>query len=137
MEELLEAAASVFYEKGYDAATLQDIANRVGILKGSIYYYIQSKADLRDHLVVEVHRNSLAMVKRLAQTEGTALHKLAAIIRGHVDYIARNLVQVTVSSNNWSRLIQRSAKGCLAATTTATATSCKVFWNSERARGRC
>jgi AcrR family transcriptional regulator len=37
-QQILQAAADVFYEKGYDAATLQAIADRVGILKGSISY---------------------------------------------------------------------------------------------------
>lgn len=95
-EELLEAAAKIFYEKGYDATSIQDIAERVNILKGSIYYYIQTKADLRDHLLVEVHTNGIATMRRLAATEGTALDKLAAMIRGHVEYMHRNRAKTTV-----------------------------------------
>lgn len=95
-EELLEAAAKVFYEKGYDGASIQDIAERVKILKGSIYYYIQTKADLRDHLLVEVHSAGLAMISRLARAEGTALDKLEAIIRAHVDYMHRNRAKTAV-----------------------------------------
>jgi AcrR family transcriptional regulator len=44
--ELIEVATDVFYAKGYDAASLQDIADRLGMFKGSLYYYIQSKEDL-------------------------------------------------------------------------------------------
>lgn len=95
-EELIEAAAVIFYEKGYDAASLQDIADRVGILKGSIYYYIQTKSDLRNHLLLEVHNDGLAMIRRLSETPGTALEKLEAMIRGHVDYVCRNLAKTTV-----------------------------------------
>lgn len=95
-EELLSAAADIFYEKGYDATSLQDIADRVGILKGSIYYYIKSKADLRDHLLVDVHHSGIDMMRRCASVEGSALEKLESMIRGHVDYICRNLAKTAV-----------------------------------------
>ena len=38
--EILRAAAEVFSEKGYEATTINDIASRVGLLKGSLYYYM-------------------------------------------------------------------------------------------------
>ena len=50
-EEILEAAANVFLKKGYEAASLQEIATEVGILKGSIYYYIKTKEDLLFEIV--------------------------------------------------------------------------------------
>ena len=45
-DEILTAAAEEFNERGYKAARLQDIARRVGLLTGSLYYYIDSKEDL-------------------------------------------------------------------------------------------
>jgi AcrR family transcriptional regulator len=45
-EEILTAAAEEFNERGYKAARLQDIAGRVGLLTGSLYYYIDNKEDL-------------------------------------------------------------------------------------------
>jgi AcrR family transcriptional regulator len=94
--QILKAAAEVFYEKGYEAATLQDISDRVGILKGSIYYYIKTKGDLLDSLLTEVHNEGLAMIRERAATEGTVLDKLASMIQGHIDYICRNQAKTTV-----------------------------------------
>jgi len=51
-DEIIHAAATVFYEKGYEGASLQDIASAVGLLKGSIYYYIDTKEDLLFELVM-------------------------------------------------------------------------------------
>ena len=95
-EEILEAAAEVFYEKGYEAATLQEIADRVGILKGSIYYYIKTKGDLLDYLLVGVHTEGGAMLRVCAATEGSIFDKLAAMIRGHIDYMSRNQSKTSV-----------------------------------------
>lgn len=50
-EEILDAAAEEFNERGYRGARLQDIAERVGLLTGSLYYYIDSKEDLLYALV--------------------------------------------------------------------------------------
>ncbi len=42
-EQILEAAACVFLEKGKDGATLLDVANRAGVNKALIHYYFRSK----------------------------------------------------------------------------------------------
>jgi AcrR family transcriptional regulator len=45
-QEVLEAAIRVFHKKGYASASIQDVAEEVGVLKGSLYHYIDSKEDL-------------------------------------------------------------------------------------------
>ena len=44
-EEIIAAAAKVFKEKGYHAATTRDIAAEVGIQQATLYYYISSKEE--------------------------------------------------------------------------------------------
>lgn len=95
-QEILKAAAEVFYEKGYDAATLQEIADRVGILKGSIYYYIKTKSDLLDHLLTEVHNEGVAMIRKRSELTGTVFDKLDAMFRSHIEYMCRNQAKTTV-----------------------------------------
>lgn len=41
--EILDAAAAVFAEKGYHGSSTKDIADRLGIRQGSLYYYFPSK----------------------------------------------------------------------------------------------
>jgi AcrR family transcriptional regulator len=43
---VLETAARVICEKGYEAASVQDIADACGLTKAGLYYYIRSKEDL-------------------------------------------------------------------------------------------
>ena len=42
-DQVIDAAAAVFAEKGFHEATTKDIADRVGLLPGSLYYYFDSK----------------------------------------------------------------------------------------------
>jgi AcrR family transcriptional regulator len=41
--EIMDAAAAVFAQKGYHAATTRDIADGLGMQPGSLYYYFESK----------------------------------------------------------------------------------------------
>ncbi len=45
-QEILDAARKVFVEKGYAAATVNDIAAEAGVAAGSIYRYFDNKSDL-------------------------------------------------------------------------------------------
>lgn len=45
-EELVNVAATLFRERGYDATSMQEIADEMGILKGSVYHYVKTKEDL-------------------------------------------------------------------------------------------
>lgn len=102
--ELIEVATQVFYEKGYDGASLQDIADRLGMLKGSLYYYIQSKEDLLFDVISTVHREGLAVITARADAPGDALERLEGVIVGHVEHTCRNLVATAVFLHELSAL---------------------------------
>jgi AcrR family transcriptional regulator len=54
-KQIHAVAVSIFSQKGYAAASLQEIADAVGILKGSLYHYISSKESLLYRIFVEAH----------------------------------------------------------------------------------
>jgi AcrR family transcriptional regulator len=45
-DELRTVAAKLFRQHGYGATSMQDIADEMGILKGSVYHYVRTKEDL-------------------------------------------------------------------------------------------
>lgn len=45
-DSILEAAAAIFSEKGYHAASMQDIAQAVQLRKASLYYHVNSKQEI-------------------------------------------------------------------------------------------
>jgi AcrR family transcriptional regulator len=51
--EILEVSARLFAERSYDGTTLQDIADAIGVTRGALYYYMDSKEDLLATLVAE------------------------------------------------------------------------------------
>jgi AcrR family transcriptional regulator len=49
--EIIEAAHAVFSERGYHAAGIADIAERLGIGHGTFYRYFENKRDILDHVI--------------------------------------------------------------------------------------
>lgn len=54
VDRICDAALQLFVKKGYRATTIDEIARRVRLTKGAVYYYFHSKADLLDEIVQRV-----------------------------------------------------------------------------------
>jgi AcrR family transcriptional regulator len=54
-ERILDVALELFNDQGYDATSLREIAERLGITKAAIYYHFQSKADILFELHLRLH----------------------------------------------------------------------------------
>jgi AcrR family transcriptional regulator len=67
--EVLEAAIKVFYEKGYAASSIQDVADIVGVLKGSLYHYISSKEDLLFRIMQQSHEHARAIMLEISELD--------------------------------------------------------------------
>jgi len=103
--EVLDAAADIFYEKGYATATVQDVADALGMLKGSLYYYIESKEDLLYRLMEEIHDGVDEVLSGVIASEGlTALQKLDIYVRRQVRYNTRNLKKISVYYHDMDQL---------------------------------
>lgn len=102
--EILDAAAAVFHKKGYSAATIQDIADTVGILKGSLYYYINSKEDLLFEVLRDAYHLSRRHLAEAQQVEGDALAKLRAFIEMHVRSNIANRIKIGVYFHDFRSL---------------------------------
>jgi AcrR family transcriptional regulator len=83
-DEMLAAAAELFYENGYAATSTADIANRMGIQRGSVYYYFETKEGLLLELIEDVYRHALASLAKVQATELDPVGKLRALIVDHV-----------------------------------------------------
>lgn len=102
-DEIVLAAADVFYAKGYEGASLQDIASAVGLLKGSIYYYIETKEDLLFELVMRAQKVWKAT---LAEDEVTAGESAPTRLR---EFIVR-WTQLKQQQREWGVVAEREFK---------------------------
>jgi AcrR family transcriptional regulator len=95
--EVLEAATKVFYERGYSDATVQDVADELGILKGSVYHYIKTKEDLLFRLLEQAHEDvELILHSAAARDDLSPLDRLFLYVRGQVEFNLANFPRVSV-----------------------------------------
>jgi AcrR family transcriptional regulator len=111
--DIVEAATQVFSERGYHAASMTEIADRVGMRKPSLYHHIRKKEDLlfaiHEQLIDELIEQTTAAL----DPSMTPPEQMAAVLRVSFDLIARHRDAVTVflqerravSGARWNELV--------------------------------
>jgi len=80
--EILDAALSVFADKGFSAARMEDIAAKAGVTKGTIYLYFQSKEEVFKSLARQHVTDTLAMASEEARKfEGSTFDFLSVFVQ--------------------------------------------------------
>jgi AcrR family transcriptional regulator len=103
-DEVLEAAVDIFHDKGYSAASIQDVADRVGVLKGSLYHYIDSKEDLLARIFEESDRQSFGLLAEMDALEVSAIERLREFSRLWSLWYLRNFERASLYFNEWKHL---------------------------------
>lgn len=80
-EEVLAAAIEVMSERGYPATTIQEVADRVGVLKGSLYHYFKSKEDLLFRILEGSHTQNRLIVEKVQELQLSAFDELLEYLR--------------------------------------------------------
>jgi AcrR family transcriptional regulator len=92
LEEVLQSAANIFFAKGFHATSIEDVARDVGMLKGSLYYYIKSKDDLLFQLLLAGIEDGDAYIAKQIDLEGDPVEQLERAVRAQIDYIIEHRV---------------------------------------------
>ena len=93
-EQIIKAALEVFGECGLANARLQDIAERAGVSKGTIYLYFPNKEELFREMI---RQTAVAAIERAEQANvpGTPGNQLLAFMRGYWAFV-RSPVFITI-----------------------------------------
>ena len=101
--ELTRQAARLFAERGYHGTSIGDLAEAMGVQKGSLYAHIESKADL----LWEVARDGASAFHAALDSvpdELKATDKIRLALRGHLRVVAEQLDVATVFVREWRYL---------------------------------
>mgnify|MGYP000123813201 CR=1 FL=1 len=87
VHEILDVSQALFVQKGYEATSVQETIDAVGIAKGTFYHYFRSKSDLLD-----------AVVERIVEQTVAVIHTV--VDNSQLDALAK-FRQIFVRSNSW------------------------------------
>jgi TetR/AcrR family fatty acid metabolism transcriptional regulator len=87
-DSILETAADLFGESGYNAVRMEDIATRAGVAKGTLYLYFKNKDDLFLALILRRMTDLLQQIRHKASTAATPEAKLKILVHECIDYFS-------------------------------------------------
>lgn len=113
-QAILTAAATVFREKGFRGATLNDVAAALGTERGSLYYYVSGKEELFHEVVAGAAAATVRRLEAIRHGPGTPVEKLRAAIGSLMSsyaehypylyvYVQEDFRQVAPTGSPWAR----------------------------------
>lgn len=73
--EILDTAETLFYTKGYTKTTINDILQKIGIAKGTFYYYFKSKEEVMYAIIHRIVDQDIEVAKQIAQKKEMNVHE--------------------------------------------------------------
>ncbi|MCG9967416.1 TetR/AcrR family transcriptional regulator [Pelotomaculum terephthalicicum JT] len=104
-DEIIRVAAKLFRSLGYIETSMKDIADRVNILKGSLYYHFSSKEELLNEVVNEGIDRLLVLAQQVyKQYEQSPRERLKHLVEIHILHLTRNNENLVIATNQIDKL---------------------------------
>lgn len=108
MSQIIEAAMTVFAEKGFSQARMDDIARESGVSKGLIYWYFKSKDEIITAILDNMISRDLEQASALDDLP-SAREKLLAFTRRSVDSLVKMKPLMPILFEFWSLMMRRKS----------------------------
>jgi AcrR family transcriptional regulator len=103
-EVILEKAAHLFRKNGFNATSMRDLAENVGVEAASLYNHINSKAELLQEICFKIANKFTEHMDELVASDQSAIAKIEAVLRFHIRQMIHNFEEVYVSDREWKHL---------------------------------
>jgi TetR/AcrR family transcriptional regulator, cholesterol catabolism regulator len=89
----------VFYEKGYEGASIRDISRASRVSLAGMYYYVESKQELLYLIQTYTFKTVVARLEERLASVSDPVEKLKALVHNHLDYFLSHPVEMKVLSH--------------------------------------
>ena len=91
-QAILQSALDLFYQKGYSKTTFDQIAARIGLTKGAVYWHFKNKPDLVAALINDyVAKKQLYLEKKVPSLNNLKILKSTFYVRQILFWMIRTL----------------------------------------------
>ncbi len=101
---ILKAAAALFRERGFKAASMRDLAEKVGVEAASLYNHIRSKTELLHDICFDVANIYWEHMNQIESANTHAIGKIEMLLRFHISQMLNNFEEVYVGDREWRHL---------------------------------
>ncbi len=103
-DEIRDAAARLFRDRGYSATSMRDLANAVELKAPSIYNHFTSKEDILRQICFDNAQRFLDGLKEVEGMQAAAGEKLRALIRMHILIAMEDVTSIIAINDEWRHL---------------------------------
>ena len=84
--DIVDAAERVFFDKGHENATMDDVAEEAELSKGTLYLYFKNKEDL--YLAIHLRGNRIlhSLFEKAVKNQKTGIEKTRAIGKAYIEF---------------------------------------------------
>lgn len=104
--EIITTASQLFKEKGYNAVSMRDIAQTMGIKASSLYNHISGKQEILSTLILKVAREFTTGMKQVVEQDLSAVEKIEKVISFHIDITVTYSDALAALNNDWMHLAE-------------------------------
>jgi TetR/AcrR family transcriptional regulator, cholesterol catabolism regulator len=95
-QQILDLSSELFRQKGYSGTSMNDISKAVGLLKGSLYYYIRSKEDLLFEILKGLHDDGEEIVASVEFGSNDPIGQLQLYLMKAIVFAGRNARRISI-----------------------------------------
>jgi AcrR family transcriptional regulator len=107
--EVVDAAAKLFAERGYDGTSISDLTNATGLAAGGLYHYIEGKDNLLIAICDELLEPLLARARELVADEAPPVDQLRQLVEAWVTHVVAHRHHMLVFTQE-RQAIERQAR---------------------------
>jgi AcrR family transcriptional regulator len=97
--QILETAQRLFAELGYDATSIQMIADELGLTKAAVYYHFRAKSDILHAAMLPGIQRVAALLDEAASMRGRRA-RIEHVVNGFVDFLVQNRHYAVMASTD-------------------------------------
>ncbi len=101
---IFEEAAKLFQEKGYNAASMRDLADRVNLKASSLYSHIRKKEEILQKICFDNAHRFVEGIDEIEKLSADPVEQVQELIRLHIRIALENPTSVTVFNDEWKHL---------------------------------
>lgn len=96
---ILKIATQLFSEKGFEAVGVQEIVDKSGVTKPTLYYYFKSKNGLLESIVKQYEEEHIILLEESAVYEQKFFDSLLKILKAEINFAQHNLEYFSLRIN--------------------------------------
>lgn len=95
-QQILEVATRLFAQQGFAGTSMQIVSDEVGLLKGSLYYYVKSKEELLFEVLRDLHQGGVQIVEDVTFGSPDPLGELKTYLKRLTIYAGQHRARLSI-----------------------------------------